>query len=351
MRIISIPTFIITLLLTSCIDKASNDVSNIQDKDTLDVIIKNAVYYSAIQVRQELLYTPNTTKPFNGWIKFPHTRANKILFDLLQVEEGRVQRFAKWQSNGLINIDISLNQISRDNVCREFLDMLEGDVGGYWDITELEAYGGSLAEEFSDHMRLHGPCFIWFKDGKIQEKSNYKNGTLDGYYCRYYENGQIRSELKYKNGTLDGLQTEWYDNGQINTETNFINGNIDGVQCFWYKNGQVGSKGIYKNGLLTSAVAYLPNGELCKVTKVSNGDGVMAFYYENSKLANEYAYKLGKPHGIWKIYYQDGGLYSESAYIMGVKNGIEKVFKQDGTLSYTATYEDGEIVTKDSNDQ
>jgi len=42
----------------------------------------------------------------------------------------------------------------------------------------------------------------YYKNGKLSEESNFKDGEPDGVYKRYYENGNLEREENYINGKL-----------------------------------------------------------------------------------------------------------------------------------------------------
>ena len=81
---------------------------------------------------------------------------------------------------------------------------------------------GLYYEKFKD-ISFSGEAVVYYKNSKLSEKFNYKNGKLDGIYIRYYENGQLEINRNYKDGKLDGTCNMYYNNGQLYKKSNWKN--------------------------------------------------------------------------------------------------------------------------------
>ena len=82
---------------------------------------------------------------------------------------------------------------------------------------ENKPFTGKIVKDFEND----GVSFeINVKNGKIQRKRFYKDGTLEGEDINYYENGNVAEKIFYKNGSLrNGRRITYYENGNIRTES------------------------------------------------------------------------------------------------------------------------------------
>ncbi len=87
----------------------------------------------------------------------------------------------------------------------------------YYISGELQGTSGFISiDKFDDSKSiLDGECISYFKNGKIETKSNYKNGKLNGEYYEYLEDGLIKSKGEFVNGELSGLYTEFLEDGNF----------------------------------------------------------------------------------------------------------------------------------------
>ena len=99
-------------------------------------------------------------------------------------------------------------------------------------------------ELYNDLGKLHGERFVYYANGQVAEKQNYKNGHLDGVSQWYSEKNVVLKEFIYVNGALHGMSKiyspkgtllaegayrldkkhgiwKYYDNGKLTEEKNF----------------------------------------------------------------------------------------------------------------------------------
>ena len=147
---------------------------DLDDKETLDGIIAEAIDYKKLQRRGKgLLYAPNEQTPYSGWIKMMHDNGQVRL--LIQIKDGR-----------------------RDGLSTQY---------------------------------------FWSNGQKIEE-ATYKDGQKDGLATEWYKDGQKKLEVNWKDGKRDGRFTGWYEDGQKQWEGNFKDGEEDGLLTGWHPNGQ-----------------------------------------------------------------------------------------------------------------
>ncbi|WBL24613.1 toxin-antitoxin system YwqK family antitoxin [Zunongwangia sp. HGR-M22] len=101
--------------------------------------------------------------------------------------------------------------------------MLNKKRAGKWTIYHHESDQIMMSEFYKDG-KLDGPQTTYFKNGKIGEKTNYKNDIKNGKSQIYADNGQLLQDLNYKNGELDGHQTYYNPAGEWVAEGDYDNG-------------------------------------------------------------------------------------------------------------------------------
>jgi len=145
----------------------------------------------------------------------------------------------------------------------------------------------------------NGKALIFYADGLLKERGDYKNGTLkyleafsrdgkrtheiaykdkthmiqidynyvnniteiielkydgnanpiyDGQWIQFhYDKNYITGIRNYKDGVLNGKHTSYRDDGSLWIEVNYINGKREGAETFYTKNGAVSETRFYKN--------------------------------------------------------------------------------------------------------
>ncbi len=88
-------------------------------------------------------------------------------------------------------------------------------------------------------------------NGKLYRRTNYQSkndgGQKHGLSEVYWENGKLENKVNYKDGKRDGL-VEWYDkNGQLRHKANYKDGEQDGLAETYHKNGSFDFDTCYRN--------------------------------------------------------------------------------------------------------
>ena len=90
---------------------------------------------------------------------------------------------------------------------------------------------------------------IYYPNGKIEQRIEYKNGKKYGICRTYYYSGKIRSECEYKNGKKNGVEKRYYSNGQLSYEHEYKNGLRDGWSISYEaKTGEIQYKIFFRKG-------------------------------------------------------------------------------------------------------
>lgn len=160
---------------------------------------------------------------------------------------------------GLFKFYINVNNKAVLSATREFLEnstkanvkfyastgkiISEGQMDGRIYIGEWKYYQKDsdlllTLEHFDGKGNLTGERFIYYVNGKVAEKENYKNGKLDGVSLWYSEEGKILKEFMYSNGDLHGLSKYYSPTGELIIEGAYKQGKKDGIWKY-YENGKL----------------------------------------------------------------------------------------------------------------
>lgn len=107
---------------------------------------------------------------------------------------------------------------------------------------------GTTGEPVSGQVKLYGD------DGKLQSKTNYRDGLVHGFSNSYHSNGVQATKTVFSNGDKVGTDTWWRDNGLKSYEANFVNGKMNGLETLWSEDGSISSQLRYNDGKLVETV-------------------------------------------------------------------------------------------------
>ena len=183
----------------------------------------------------------------------------------------------------------------------------------------------------------------YFNNQTIKSITTYRDSVKDGPYILYYGNGNVWEKGQYKDGKKDGAWKEWSKHGSLITEQNckaledetcfikswygkdrlegkYKGGLREGVWKWWHENGQIKEEKFYKGGKLFSYKYFDEKGNLIKEKESSGGweercrtvlgrdkwhlrnicdtffvgNGFEKKWYENGQLKSERYYKESK---------------------------------------------------------
>ena len=109
---------------------------------------------------------------------------------------------------------------------------------GLWKYYQRSTKTLLIKEHFNDKGHLEGERMVYYKNGQIAEKEEYKDGKLDGIAVSYSERSVKLKELIYVNGDLHGDSKYFNPKGALITEGAYKNGKKHGIWKF-YKNGKL----------------------------------------------------------------------------------------------------------------
>jgi antitoxin component YwqK of YwqJK toxin-antitoxin module len=121
----------------------------------------------------------------------------------------------------------------------------------YYYLIEILKYTecGNQLEVNTNNKRI-----IWYLNGYMCVRKNYKDDKLHGLWEWWYNNGILHCRKNYNNNILNGQYESWYYNGHIDSRINYTNGLYDGIYESWNENGQLYKRTIYKDGWIMGVV-------------------------------------------------------------------------------------------------
>lgn len=89
---------------------------------------------------------------------------------------------------------------------------------------------------------------FWYKNGQLQEVSDWKDDLQNGIYETFYENGKSKQKATWINGKREGKVEHWYENGQLEFIAFYKNGLLEGTSQDYYQNGKPRNSTTYHLG-------------------------------------------------------------------------------------------------------
>lgn len=114
-----------------------------------------------------------------------------------------------------------------------------------------------------------------------------------GYYIDWYQIGKRRRDGNAEQGEKVGLLTEWYASGAKKEECEWENGKPVGVFEECYENSQKVTEQIFKSEKLTFGLVWVPDGEICKKSRVQKEQGLLITYNLKREVIEECIIKYG----------------------------------------------------------
>jgi antitoxin component YwqK of YwqJK toxin-antitoxin module len=123
----------------------------------------------------------------------------------------------------------------------------KGQKDGTW--VKFGENGKKISEISSYHMgKLNGLCVKLDKSGRIEERMEFRDGRLHGYY-ELYQYSKLLKEAHYKDGQLHGRMTKYIEiKGHKLSEADYKEGKLHGVFRYFNDEGDVTLEYRYENG-------------------------------------------------------------------------------------------------------
>ncbi|WP_100615540.1 toxin-antitoxin system YwqK family antitoxin [Confluentibacter citreus] len=104
---------------------------------------------------------------------------------------------------------------------------------GEWRYYQKDSEKLLTLEHFDDTGSLTGERFIYYINGQVSQKENYKKGKLNGVSVWYSEDNVIIKEYTYVDGLLHGLSKFYDPKGQLVTEGFYKNDQKSGTWKYY----------------------------------------------------------------------------------------------------------------------
>jgi antitoxin component YwqK of YwqJK toxin-antitoxin module len=104
--------------------------------------------------------------------------------------------------------------------------------------------------------------YTYYKDGKVESTTEYKNGYRNGYRKFFDEEGRVVSETIYVNGKREGVMKAFYPDGSLRMTGKYVNDILEGEMLTFYPNSQLETRKFFEKGRMVSNIKYTPEGEI-----------------------------------------------------------------------------------------
>ncbi len=199
----------------------------------------------------------------------------------------------------------------------------------------------------------------YYPDGTVKMKGSFVDNMPVDTLFLYYSSGKISRIGKMDSQNKEtGLWTEYYRNGNIASTCSYESGKKHGDEIFYSWDGRKTMKTIWKNGIITEAIIYNPDGTENEKTVPSNKRITLDYYFMDGNIS--YLYKRinsknnGDIHGKYFVYAPDGTILEETDYKDHQKHGISKTYYPTGKLKAYCEYKndmgDGMYLQYNEND-
>jgi len=155
-------------------------------------------------------------------------------------------------------------------------------------------------------------------------------------YAQYYEAGQATEKIK-----------RWWKNGKIQEESEKRDGSYLGQLTRWYESGQIHQSGFYENGHAIKFESWYKDGRKEKHHWIENGIRNQDSWYKNGQKKEEKHFINRKEeHGLWRGWHENGSRNYVKNYSYGRAVGEWKSWTDDSTLIMLATAKNGYMIGK-----
>jgi antitoxin component YwqK of YwqJK toxin-antitoxin module len=181
-------------------------------------------YHNDVKKREEFY---NENEHLDGVVITYHFADTEIKFKEKTYVDGELHGVSKkWKEDGSIEYEIYYKNDKRDGDWKYY----------HASPAPFKRQPFRKIVTYKDDIPI-GKSRKWYKNGKLMEEKNYKNGKLEGKYQEFFVNGQQRSSGKMNNDLMQGKWTYWYHNGKKEFECTLDSGSPVGNAKIWFDNG------------------------------------------------------------------------------------------------------------------
>jgi antitoxin component YwqK of YwqJK toxin-antitoxin module len=141
---------------------------------------------------------------------------------------------------------------------------------------------------------MHGNVLEWCSDW-AHWKWGYPSGSATDPVGSFGGHKRVHRGGSWREGGGSGLRSAQRSSLSWNARNSYSGFRLSlQPEMKWHKNGQKRSEETYKDGNFWTVVAWKPNGEKCRVTKVVKGNGVWVEYNDDGTEKERLYYKDGE---------------------------------------------------------
>ncbi|MBR8801716.1 toxin-antitoxin system YwqK family antitoxin [Porphyromonas levii] len=165
----------------------------------------------------------------------------------------------------------------------------------------------------------------WYANGRLMERSQWRNGKRDGLTEYWHSNGQLEERGHWGNGKREGLSERWHEDGSPWIRSSYKEDKLDGLKERWYRNGQLEERSHWRNGGKHGLLErWHPNGRLSlrRHFKDDQKHGLYEEWHPNGQLFFRVNYKEDKLDGLYERWRDDGQQWERSNWRDDQKHGL-----------------------------
>lgn len=161
----------------------------------------------------------------------------------------------------------SVERAVRVNAAGETVDeglIVSGGREGTW-LSFYEGRKAGLIKSSTSYVDnvVEGPHLEFDNIGRVELKSFYSKGLLNGPYVKY-EYGKPKVEANYIDGKLEGNYKTYYKDGKLQQDTEYKNGQKNGRSVFYNEQEEIIMDYTYKNNEQVSGGQVTPKAAPAK---------------------------------------------------------------------------------------
>lgn len=194
----------------------------------------------------------------------------------------------------------------------------------------------------------------YYKNGKVEQSGNYKNGEKVGEWKSFFETGELSSITIYdQKGNPTGFSEDYYKNGKLQSIRTKIKDDIFLSKEFYEETGNIyvekqlkPRKGDYDYFLNEGYYREYSPEEVLKIeSNYINGElsGLWTEFYDSGEKEWQVDYYKGHRLGVYKQFYKTGTLKTEGVNVDDLKEGEEKRYDESGQLVWKGFYTKGKL--------
>ncbi len=150
---------------------------------------------------------------------------------------------------------------------------------------------------------FEGSSQVWDDAGHLIAEIPYAHGELEGTSHYYHLNGAIWKKIPFCKNLQHGTEEWLRDNGTLFQKIDYCRGVKHGPSFRYWTDNRLAAEETYHQGLLQTAVYYLPDGEI--VGSIKDGKGTRVLFGKDA-VCELQEYQHGIQEGQIKLFAENG---------------------------------------------